>query len=464
MKSWYRSTPEETERELNSSKTIGLTHSEAQKRLLEFGQNELTEKKPPSYLLIFFEQFKDVMIIVLLVAAVISGLIGELKDSLFIMAIVLLNAILSASQQVRAEKAVAALKKLAAPFATVVRDGKMDKIPSKEIVPGDLLILEAGSLIQADARLIEAFNLKIDESSLTGESVSSEKSYEALEGEIVPLADQKNMAFAGCSVTYGRGKALVISTGMSTELGKIAKMIEAEPAEPTPLQKRFEYFGKWLAGLALAICGIIFLEGILRGEKLLSMFLTAISLAVAAIPEGLPAVVTIALALGAYRMVKRHAIVKKLPAVETLGSVTVICSDKTGTLTQNKMVVRQLFNEDRIISVTGEGYLTSGEFILYDSPLDLEKESGLRLQLLAGMLCNDAQLSENKILGDPTEGALLVLAAKAGLFKEEMEKLYPRVNEIPFDSRRKLMTTIHRNLAGGFLSFSKGAIGVDLDI
>jgi len=442
----------------------GLTSAEAQARLKKYGRNELVESPPPSPLFIFLEQFKDTMILVLLLAAIVSGLIGEFKDAFFILAIVILNALLSSSQQIRAEAAVAALKKLAAPLATVIRDGKPQKLPSREIVPGDLILLEAGSLIQADARLIETFNLKIDESSLTGESVAVEKDSQPLNLENVPLADQKNMAFMGCAVIYGRGKALVVATGMNTELGKIAKMIGAEPPQLTPLQKRFEELGRWLAGLALTICVLIFAAGILRGEPLINMFLTAVSLAVAAIPEGLPAVITIALSLGAYRMVKRNAIIRKLPAVETLGSVTVICSDKTGTLTQNKMVVRQVYNEDRILQITGEGYQPRGEFILYDHPLDLDREPDLRLQLLAGLLCNDSHLGGEKIIGDPTEGALVVLAAKAGLDKSEMEKLYPRVNEIPFDSSRKMMTTIHGNPSGGYLCFSKGALGVILDL
>ena len=459
MKNWHQLTPREVETSLTSNINSGLTPSEAKIRFKKNGPNELVAKRAVSPLVTFFEQFKDTMIIVLLAAALVSGLIGEFKDSLFILIIVFLNAALSASQQIRAEKAVLALKKLAAPLSPVVREGKINRIPSQEIVLGDLLILEAGSVLQADARLIEAVNLKIDESSLTGESVPVEKIPEALGKEEIPLAERINMAYMGCAVAYGRGKGLVTATGMKTELGKIAGMISAAKEEATPLQKRFEYFGKWLAGLALLICGVIFVAGILRGEKIISMFLTSVSLAVAAIPEGLPAVVTIALALGAYRMVGRHAIIRKLPAVETLGSVTVICSDKTGTLTQNKMVVRELYNADRVIKITGEGYQPAGEFILYDSPIDLEKEPNLRLQLLAGLLTNDAQLIGDKIIGDPTEGALLTLAAKAGLNKEEMEKLYPRVNEIPFDSNRKLMTTIHSNPDGGYLCFSKGAIG-----
>jgi Ca2+-transporting ATPase len=464
MKIWHQLSPEEAARQLDSDPKAGLSKAEAQARLAKYGKNEITEPPSASPLLIFLQQFKDTMIIVLLAAAAISGIIGELNDTLFILAIVLINALLSTSQQLRAERAVAALKKLSAPLALVIREGETQKIPSREIVLGDLIILEAGAKIQADARLIETYNLKIDESSLTGESVPVEKQIRSLAADNIPLGDRTNLVFTGTAVTYGRGKALVVACGMETQLGRIAKMIEEEPGVTTPLQERFAYFGKWLAVIALSICALIFLAGIWRGEDWVNMFLTAVSLAVAAIPEGLPAVVTIALALGAYRLVKRHAIIRKLPAVETLGSVTVICSDKTGTLTQNKMVVRQVYSEDRVISVSGEGYQPRGKFLLYDQPLNLEKEPSLRLQLLAGLLCNDAQLSQEGIWGDPTEGSLVVLAAKAGLDKAESEKLYPRVAEIPFDSDRKLMTTVHSNPAGGYCCFTKGALGAILKL
>ncbi len=449
MTAWHNLSGQETALKLLSDPRSGLSSETAVKRLNDTGFNELTEKKRSSPLLIFLSQFKDAMIIVLLAAAVVSGLLGELSDALFILAILLMNAALSTSQEIKAEKAVATLKKLASSQATVIRDGEEKKILSRELVPGDLLVFDAGTRVQADARLIGSFSLKIDESSLTGESLPVEKNAETIVPENTPLAERNNMIYMGCSVVYGRGLALVVSTGMSTELGKIAKMIAEEPEEATPLQKKFEAFGKWLAVLVLIICAVIFLAGVLKGEPAGLMFLTAVSLAVAAIPEGLPAVITISLALGAYRMVKRHAIIRKLPAVETLGSVTVICSDKTGTLTQNKMTVRDIYCDDKTISV--------GEDLLIDAP------AGLRLQVMAGLLCNDSKLTSDGTTGDPTEGALVLLALKAGITKEEAEKLYPRVNEIPFDSNRKMMTTVHSDPEGGYLAFSKGALGSILD-
>ncbi|MFA4904915.1 MAG: cation-translocating P-type ATPase [Candidatus Margulisiibacteriota bacterium] len=427
MTAWHTLIIDQVLQELNVDPARGLSSGEVQERTKRFGFNQLIEKKGPSPILIFFSQFKDFMILVLLAAAAVSGLVGEFSDTLVIMAIVILNALLGASQEIRAEKAVAALKKLAAPQSTVLRNQKWQKIPSRELVPGEIVTLEAGSLVPADVRLIEVHSLKVDESALTGESAAVEKQTAPLAD--LPLADRKNMAYLGTNITYGRAKAVVTASGMQTEIGGIASMLEEQEAEPTPLEKRFEALGKWLGILALGISALIFLAGLWEGQLFIEMFLTSISLAVAAIPEGLPAVVTIALALGSYRLVKRHAIIRKLPAVETLGSVTTICSDKTGTLTENKMTVRDLKASDR------------------------------RLAILCGLLCNDATLT----LGDPTEIALVELANREGLDKAEAETRYPRVFEYPFDSDRKMMTTVHQNPEGGFDAFAKGALGVILD-
>ncbi|MDD5382712.1 MAG: calcium-translocating P-type ATPase, PMCA-type [Candidatus Margulisbacteria bacterium] len=418
--------------QLKTDLKSGLASEEAGKRLLTYGQNRLTEKSRRSLLAIFFNQFTEFLIIILIAAAVISGFLGEWNDAIAIIAIVVINAVLGSSQEIRAEKAIAALKKLSVPQVTVIRDGAFRKISSTELVPGDLVLLETGAFVPADLRLAEAVNLKIDESALTGESQTVDKQSELLTEDNLPVADQNNMAFSGTVVTYGRGKGIVMATGMATELGKIAELIASEVETKTPLEKKFNDFGKWLGGIALLICAFIFLAGfILKEASVAEMFLTSVSLAVAAIPEGLPAVVTISLALGAYRLVRRQSIIRKLPAVETLGSVTVICSDKTGTLTENRMTVEE-------VEALGER----------------------KLLLLGAALCNDARLT----LGDPTEIALIVAADKEGLKKEELEERYPRLLEIPFDSKTKRMTTLHKYAAEkGFIAFTKGALDVVLD-
>jgi Ca2+-transporting ATPase len=433
MQNWYRLGFEEVATSLSTDIKQGLSTEEAGKRLLIYGPNRLVEKRRKSFLAIFLGQFTDFLIVILIIAAIISGFLGEWNDAVAIFAIVFINAVLGASQEVRAEKAIAALKKLSIPLVTALRDGSYKKISSSELVPGDIVLLEAGSFVPADMRLAEAVNLKIDESTLTGESQTADKQSEALEEENLPVADQKNMAFSGTIVTYGRGKGILVSTGMATELGKIAELISAEEKEKTPLEKKFADFGKWLGSICLAICAFIFLAGFLMKEAgIADMFLTSVSLAVAAIPEGLPAVITISLALGAYRLVKRSAIIRKLPAVETLGSITVICSDKTGTLTENKMTVEE-------IEVFGDR----------------------ELLLMGAALCNDAKLT----VGDPTEIALVVAADKEGLRKEELEEKYPRLLEIPFDSKTKRMTTLHKCAEKkGFVAFTKGALDVILDL
>jgi len=438
----------------------GLSQEEAQKRLTQYGPNEIKEGKRRTPFEMFLDQFKDFMIMVLIAAAFVSGIIGEPQDTIAIIVIVIINAIIGFVQEYRAEKAIAALKKMAAPGAVVIRDGMPQSIPASQVVVGDIVLLEAGKIVPADMRLVEVAQLKVDESALTGESVPVEKVEEPLAEGDIPLGDRKNMAYKGTIVTYGRGKGVVVATGMNTELGKIATMLQEEEETKTPLQKRLAAFGKKLAIAILGICAIVFITGIIRGEDPFLMLLTSISLAVAAIPEALPAVVTIALALTAKNMVKRNALIRKLPAVETLGSVTYICTDKTGTLTLNRMHVEEMWVDGKVLKVK-----------------DLEKGGGVPNGLfpeffVALALSNDAQVdSSGKVLGDPTETALYSLAKKFGFDKTTLEEDFSRVSEIPFDSERKCMTTIHEVGQGepgsmeivfgdgvSFVSFTKGAI------
>jgi len=462
---WYALCSEETAENLKTSLDKGLSSETAKERLKEFGYNELIGKKGPTVFEMFLDQFKDFLVIILIVASLVSILIGEVIDSLVIILIVILNAVLGVIQEYRASKALDALKKMAAPEAKVIRDSTVQVIPARELVPGDIVLLEAGNYVPADLRIVESVNLKIDESALTGESVPVEKNAEKVLSGEVPLGDRVNCAFMGTVVTYGRGKGIVVSTGMKTEIGMIAKMLESYEEEVTPLQKKLEETGKILGIASLVICGVVFVIGILRGISFLEMFMTSISLAVAAIPEGLPAIVTIVLALGLQRMVKRNSIIKKLHAVETLGSTTVICSDKTGTLTQNQMTATKIYTDGQFFSITGEGYRPTGDFYLDDKKVDPKANTALEQLLKIGALCNDAKLekvnqgedsSNWRILGDPTEGALVVAAAKAGLFTSELEKDQPRLKEIPFDSDRKLMTTIHP-WDGKYVAYVKGA-------
>lgn len=427
----------------------GLTDEEALQRIGKYGYNELVEKKKISQWKLFLEQFKSVLIAVLLVATVVSALLGEMLDAIVIFAIVIINAFLGFFQERKAENALEALKKISAPQATVIRDGRQKIIPSRDVVPGDVILLKVGDKIPADCRIIEEMNLRCDEAVLTGESAPVEKSASKIKGE-VPVAERYNIVFSGTTVVYGHCMAAAVATGMKTEFGRIAKMLEV-PEEQSPLQQKLEVLGKQLGMLILIISAIVFAAGIALGGNILNMFLTAVALAVAAIPEGLPAVVTITLSIGLQRMAKRNSIIRKLPAVETLGSTSVICSDKTGTLTANEMTVRKIFVYGKVLDVTGEGYSIEGKFLYEGKEIGIDK--GMELLLKTGIYCNDAELESR--IGDPTELALLVSARKAGL--EDGRKKHKRINEIPFESERKMMS-VACEVEGKRLMFTKGAV------
>ena len=453
---------DEVAKQLAADLTGGLSADEAALRLGKYGLNQLKEKKGRCPLSIFFEQFQDFIIWVLIGAALVSGFLREWVDALAIAAIVVLNAILGFIQEYRAEKSLAALKKLSSPTSKVIRDGRHAVISSSRIVPGDLIELESGDNVPADSRLVYVTaNFAAHEASLTGESTPVVKTAISLEEKDIPLADRANMVYMGTSITSGKARAVVTSTGMSTELGNIAGMIQEIGDETTPLQKKLEEFGKWIVILCFALVALIFVMGILRGGKVLDMFLTSVSLAVAAIPEGLPAVVTISLALGVQRMVKRHALIRKLPSVETLGCATVICSDKTGTLTKNEMTAQAVYAGGRLFKITGVGYEPKGEFLFEDKPVNSKDFPDLNKALVIGALCNGAELAGDnngyRIVGDPTEGAILTAAAKTGISKESLEKDFSFVEEIPFDPERKKMTIVRRNDKETLTAFVKGA-------
>lgn len=463
MSNWHNLNITEISKQLSTDVNSGLSEDEAAARTGKYGHNELKEKRKRGVLSMLLAQFTDFIISILIIAAFISFFLGEAKDAGVILAIVLMNAVLGVIQEERAGRAIAALRKLAVPRVMVKRGGLVRKISSKELVPGDIIFLEAGGFVGADARLIESANLRTNESSLTGESTPVDKTSDPIKGIEVAIADRKNMVFMGTVAVYGRGEAVVTETGMNTQIGRIAELVQEEGEIKTPLQKSLNIFGKWVGLICLGVCFMVFVAAVFRGSSIFDAFLTAVSLAVAAIPEGLPAVTTISLALGAYRMAKKGAIIRKLPAVETLGSVSVICSDKTGTLTRNKMTASSIYVDGKLISVTGIGYEPTGKF--YDGETEiqpLENEKIKRL-LNAAALCNDAYLEQFKgsntydVIGDPTEGALIVLAGKSGLSRIELETRSPRVNEIPFDSKRKLMTTIHRTAEGEYIAYVKGA-------
>ena len=454
---WHSSDAHDAVSKLASS-VHGLSQKEAERRLAEKGANELKEAPRAGPLRMFLAQFEDFMILILIAAAVVSALLGEFLDAGAIVAIVVLNAILGFVQEYRAEKAIAALRRMSAPQARVLRDGHERKIETRLLVPGDIVLLAEGDRAPADCRLLEAVALETDEAALTGESLPVHKISESV-SEKAPLAERRSMLFAGTVVTRGRGKALVVETGMRTELGKIAQLVQDTQDEDTPLKKRLEKMGKQLGILALGICALVFVAGFLRGEDALEMFLTSVSLAVAAIPEGLPAVVTITLAVGVQRMVKRKAIIRKLPAVETLGAATVICSDKTGTLTRNEMTVRELWLPNAAYHVTGAGYAPVGDFLANGKKADVLKDKAARLLIETGVLCNNASFDEGRVLGDPTEGSLLVLAAKAGLGVGKARRDNAFVSEIPFDSSRKMMTVVRKG-GGRNNAYTKGAAEV----
>jgi len=445
---------------LDSDPKRGLSDGDARSRLSVYGPNEIEEAKRVSSWKLLLAQFKETLILILIAAAIISILVGEAIDSAVILAIVIASAGLGFYQEHRAEQSLALLKKMAAPTATVVRDAQAKVIPARELVPGDLITLDPGDKVPADARIIEEMNLQIDEAVLTGESAPVSKSPPRLEIE-TPLHERSNVAFSGTVVTYGRGLAVVYATGMGTEFGRIARLIQTDEQEQTPLEKRMDELGNWMVKILLVTVAVVSLFGIFHGRGLLEMFLWGVSLAVAAVPEALPAVVTGALAIGVYRMARRNSIVRHLPATETLGSTTVICSDKTGTLTKGEMTVKKVYAQGEMFEVTGAGYEPRGEF---KPPLTNLDDDPVRFTCLCGVLCNDAKLTKQaeswKIIGDPTEGALVVAAAKAGIDVEAARNESPRVGEIPFTSERKMMTTIHRTKQGQYLVASKGAAEV----
>jgi Ca2+-transporting ATPase len=462
----------EKEKLLESLKSTeeGLSTEEAERRLQEFGPNELVAKKGVSPFQIFFGQFKDIFVIMLLIAIVISVAINEIVDAATIGTIVVLNAVVGFVQEYRSEKAMEAMKKLTAPKARVLRNGKELIIPSKNVVPGDIVLLEAGDRIPADARLLNVVDLKTDEAILTGESTAVSKLDGVLD-EKTPVADRKNSVFMATHITYGRGKAVITSTGMGTEFGKVAKMVQSVEKVDTPLKQKLTKFAKKLGIIIVVMCIIIFFlelyELFVLGtsgiSEIINAFEVAIALAVSAVPEGLPAVVTVSLALGARELAKRNALIRKLSSAETLGATDIICSDKTGTLTKGEMTVRKIYVNSKMIDVTGAGYEPKGDFLLDGVPIDPKEDTHLNLLLKASTLCSNASYDGKKVIGDTTEGALIVAAAKAGITKTDLDDSYPRLQEVPFTSERKRMATVHRSPEGQVFCYVKGAVEILLD-
>ncbi len=456
MSNWHQQSVKDVLSDLGGSEK-GLSSREASLRLEKYGCNKIESKRKFRAAKIFLNQFRSFLVIILLFAVVISAIAADPTDAILILIIVIINSILGFVQEFRAEKSMEALKKFSIPTAKIMRDGKIKEISSEQLVPGDIVLAEAGDSIPADGRLIEIVDLQTDESSLTGESTPVSKQQCVLKEAVV--ADRKNMVFSGTVVTKGRAKYIVTETGMSTEIGKIAGLLISIQSE-TPLQKRLGHFGRWLGLAVIIIAAATFVLGILRGEHLYAMTLTSVTIAVSAVPEGLPAIVTVALALGTRVMARRKAIIRKLSAVESLGSVTVICSDKTGTLTTNEMTVRKLWLNDKIIDVSGSGYDVKGDFLIKNKEVEIDKNLEELLEI--SVLCSDSYLVKNgdgngyKIVGDPTEGALLVLGAKAGFWKEKLSEKFQRVGEVPFTSERKMMTTVHKT-DSKLIAYSKGA-------
>jgi P-type Ca2+ transporter type 2C len=458
-KPWHSLTIDDSFRDLKS-RPQGLRSDESAERMLKYGPNELQAVHRISPWEILLEQFKNVLILILLGATVLSLFLGHGIESIVIAVIVLFAVVLGFVQEYRAERAIEALRQMAAPTATVLRDGAELKVPAKELVPGDVIILHTGDRVPADARLLEAVNLQVEEAALTGESVPVEKHIQALEGEDLPVGDRKNMVYAGTAVTYGRGRALVVSTAMQTEFGKIAQLLQTIETGKTPLQHNLDRVGTVLARAAFVVVALIVVLGLLRGQPFIEMLIFGIALAVAVVPEALPAVVTISLAIGVQKMVKRHALIRRLPAVETLGSTSVICSDKTGTLTKDEMTVRKIFTAGQMFSVSGAGYAPEGVFST-NGGTPSAPTLALHQMLMAATLASDTKLVKDPaggwdIKGDPTEGALVVAAAKAGLEKESLDSSYPRIHEFPFSSETKRMTTLHQT-NGNLTAYAKGA-------
>ena len=450
---WFALNTNQVISKLTTNRESGLSSAEAQKRFEDYGANELQEAPPTSIWIKIYEQFANFIVILLLVAAVISAIFTDWVEAAAIMTIVILNAALGVIQENRAEEALAALKKMSAPDANVLREGHRQAIPAREVIPGDIVFLEAGNYVPADMRLLETANLRIEEAALTGESVAVTKNPDLELEEDAALGDRKTMAYTGTVVSYGRGVGVVVNTGMDSEIGQIATMLQDVEEGNTPLQKRLEVFGRTLGLITLVISGVVFIEGWITGTPPLEMFMIAVSLAIAAVPEGLPAVVTITLALGMQEMITRNALIRRLSSVETLGSATVICSDKTGTLTQNQMTVTNIAVDGEFLDITGSGYNLEGEFLCDGELVDLAEDyPGIRTALWIGALNNDAVLETDyddqghrtiRMVGDPTEGALLVAAAKGGALPAPLSQAYPRIEEIPFDSERKRMVTVH---------------------
>jgi Ca2+-transporting ATPase len=477
---WHRIETSVVLEELNTDKERGLTSTEVNLRISKYGPNELVEKGGRTPLQILWEQLTATMVLILIVAAIAAAALGDTKDAIAILAIVILYAVLGFIQEYRAEQAIAALKKMAVPQVKAIRDGQLTEISARELVPGDIVQLETGGVVPADLRLLGSVNLQIQEAALTGESEPVSKMTKVIDKDELPIGDRRNMAYLGTVITGGRGQGLVVATGMDTELGRIADLIQQVDSESTPLQRRLDQLGKMLAGVGVGIAALIFLIGVLRGDDIRHMLLTAVSVAVAIVPEGLPAVVTITLALGSQRMLKRQALIRKLPAVETLGSVTVICSDKTGTLTENRMTVIVLDVAEHQLDLTEE--VRKGGIVRMKEEPPRETVSSIALSSIGGALCNDASMlpvndDEYRTLGDPTEGALLVAAARLGYWKDSLDKSFQRIAEVPFDSERKRMTTVHgldahdpKLLVGlpvngsKYIAFTKGSVDGLLEV